>query len=57
MIADSKFDLSLIKYRDAGMSTYTYFWVNTKNQVVSPYFDSDVEAQVWIDARNKLDIK
>ena len=37
----------LIKYRDAQMHTYTYFWINEKNQVVSPYFDSEKLALNW----------
>lgn len=36
----------LIKYRDAGMNTYTYFWTIDK-RVVSPYFDSETEALTW----------
>jgi hypothetical protein len=37
----------LIKYRDAQMHTYTYFWINKNNQVVSPYYDSEAHAQQW----------
>ena len=37
----------LVKYRDAQMHTYTYFWINEKNQVVSPYYDSESQAQQW----------
>ena len=40
-------EITLIKYRDAGMSTYTYFWKNTDNQVVSPYFNNEDEALLW----------
>lgn len=40
--------LELIKYRDAGLHTYTYFWVNEKRHVISPYFDSEEEALDWI---------
>lgn len=39
--------IELIKYRDAGMQTYTYFWKNENNNVVSPYFDSEAEAMAW----------
>jgi hypothetical protein len=39
--------IELIKYRDAGMQTYTYFWKNENNQMVSPFFDSEVEALAW----------
>jgi len=40
-------EMRLIKYRDAGMHTYTYFWVNNKHTVISPYFDSESEALEW----------
>jgi hypothetical protein len=36
----------LIKYRDAGMSTYTYFWT-IDGRVVSPYFDDETTAKEW----------
>jgi hypothetical protein len=36
----------LIRYRDAGMNTYTYFWTIDK-RVVSPYFNSEQEAKEW----------
>ena len=39
--------MELIKYRDAGMQTYTYFWKNENNQMVSPFFDSEAEAFAW----------
>jgi hypothetical protein len=39
--------IELIKYRDAGMQTYTYFWKNETNQMVSPFFDSQAEAMDW----------
>lgn len=41
--------VNLIKYRDAGMHTYTFFWVNDKHQVISPYFDSENEAKEWLE--------
>ena len=40
--------MKLIKYRDAGMHTYTYFWINDKDKVISPYFDSEEQANEWI---------
>ena len=40
--------LDLVKYRDSGMATYTYFWKNESGQLVSPFFDSEKEAQDWI---------
>ena len=40
--------MKLIKYRDAGMNTYTYFWVNESNERLnSPFFDSEKEAKDW----------
>ena len=36
----------LIQCRDAGMSTYTYFWTINK-KIVSPYFDSEQQAKEW----------
>ena len=39
--------VDLVKYRDAGMQTYTYFWKNENNQIVSPFFDSEAEAMAW----------
>jgi len=40
-------ELKLIKYRDAGMHTYTYFWVNSEHKVFSPYFDREEDAHSW----------
>ena len=39
--------MKLIRYRDAGMNTYTYFWKNSEHRVASPYFDTEREAQEW----------
>ena len=39
--------MQLVKCRDVGMSTYTYFWVDDSNRVVSPYFECDVGANIW----------
>ena len=39
--------IELIKYRDAGMQTYTYFWKDENNHTVSPFFDSEAEAMAW----------
>ena len=38
--------LELIKYRDAGMTTYTYFYIDVLGRIVSPYFDS--ESQIFL---------
>jgi hypothetical protein len=36
----------LIKYRDAGMNTHTYFW-SINGRCVSPYFDNEDQAKEW----------
>ena len=38
--------MKLIKYRDAGMHTYTYFWM-LNDRVVSDYFDTPEDAAEW----------
>jgi hypothetical protein len=40
-------ELDLIKYRDAGMLTHTYFWVNSKKSQVSSFFDNEHDAISW----------
>lgn len=40
--------LTLVKYRDAGMNTYTYFWKNEEQRVSSPFFNSEQEALDYI---------
>lgn len=47
-------EIKLVKYRDPGMSTYTYFWVDKHGQVTSPYFDSELEANEWLISRIKI---
>ena len=44
----------LIKYRDAGMNTYTYFWT-IDGRVVSPYFDHEKDAKEWTNEDNSTD--
>jgi len=41
--------MTLVKYRDAGMHTHTYFYVNQSNSTVSPFFDSEEEAKQWLE--------
>jgi hypothetical protein len=41
--------LELIQYRDAGMSTYTYFYIHSeKGVILSPYFDNEDDAKLWL---------
>lgn len=44
--------LELIKYRDAGMNTYTYFWAIGR-KTVSPFFDSEKEAMKWLEVQKE----
>ena len=41
--------LKLVKCRDIGMNTYTYFWRDENGQIVSPFFDSEAEANEWLE--------
>ena len=43
--------MELVRYRDWGMPTYTWFWINSQNQVISPYFDSEADAVKWAQAQ------
>ena len=46
---------TLVKYRDSGMNTYTYFWKNEQERVVSPFFDSEKEANEWLKTVDEWD--
>ena len=46
---------TLVKYRDSGMNTYTYFWKNEEERVVSPFFDSEKDANEWIKVQNEYE--
>jgi hypothetical protein len=39
--------MKLVQYRDMGMATYTFFFVNDDKHQVSPFFNSEKEALVW----------
>jgi len=49
-------EIKLIKYRDAGLPTYTYFWTRD-NKVFSPYSDSEEEANAWIESHKSKENK
>lgn len=50
--------IELVKYRDWGMPTYTYFWIEAgTGQVCSPYFDTENEAFCWLETRNNVSNK
>ena len=46
-------EMRLVQYRDAGMSTYTYFWKNSDNQMVGPFFNTENEAITWMKEQNE----
>lgn len=46
---------TLVKYRDTGMHTHTYFWKNEQERMVSPFFDSEKEAWDWIKSVDEWD--
>jgi hypothetical protein len=39
--------MRLANCRNSGLNSYTWFWVDEKGNVVSPYFASQNEANVW----------
>ena len=39
--------LDLIKYRDIGMASHTYFWKDEHDRVASPFFDREEDALAW----------
>ena len=45
--------MQLIQYRDSGLHTYTYFWIDDDRRVMSPYFDASSEAYEWLDSIKK----
>ena len=47
-------EVKLVSYRDAGFNTYTYFWVDFRGKTVSPYFDSQADANKWLEDNKEL---
>ena len=47
--------LTLVKYRDSGMNSYTYFWKNEEERIVSPFYDSEKEAYEFIKQADEWD--
>ena len=45
--------MKLVKYRDAGMHTYTYFWISNDQRIVSGYFDTEQDANAWLEQQLK----
>ena len=45
---------TLVKYRDAGLPTYTYFWITEQSKVYGPYFDSEEDANDWLNKNSVI---
>lgn len=43
--------MELVKYRDSGMNTYTWFWVNAQGIIVSPFFECEQDAVAWLESK------
>jgi hypothetical protein len=43
--------IELVKYRDAFLPTYTWFWVDENRKLISPFFDKEEDALAWSGAR------
>lgn len=46
--------MRLLKYRDAQMKDYIWFWVNSREEQCSPSFDSEPAAQEWMEELIKV---
>lgn len=44
----TKVNLKLVKYRDPESADYTFFWVNQKEVQVSPNFENENAAIMWL---------
>ena len=51
----NRMQYTMVKYRDSGMHTYTYFWKNQLDKMVSPFYDSEADAWEWIKTVNEWD--
>lgn len=41
--------MKLIRYRDWGMPTHTWFWVTNDDKIVGPYFNDEESANKWME--------
>jgi hypothetical protein len=46
--------MKLDSIRDMWTNTYTYFWRDSSGKLTSPYFDSEKEAEEWLE-KNLID--
>ena len=47
-----KGDYTLIKSRDPGLPSFTFFWMKD-NKIVSPYFDDEKDSIEWFENQEK----
>lgn len=47
-----KDDYTLIKSRDPGLPSYTFFWMK-EEKLVSPYFGKENDAMKWKESQEK----
>ena len=40
-------EIKLIKHRDPGLPTYTWFWIDSNEKLASPFFNTENEALSW----------
>ena len=45
--------MKLIKYRDSRDRTYRWFWIGTKEQILSPDFASQEAAEEWMQMKKE----
>lgn len=60
-------DYILLRLRDPGLPTYTYFWVKDDQirnktdysslKIISPYFNSKEDAMIWADNNPRWSIE
>jgi hypothetical protein len=41
--------MKLVECRNAGMANCTYFWVDDKKHQHGPFFDSQRDAEIWLE--------
>lgn len=49
--------MDLIKYRDSELGQYLFYWIDSKNVIVSPNFPSKESAYEWIQSQNTPQVK
>ena len=45
--------MTLVKCRDAGMASYTYFFKDSSDRIASPFFNTEQEANDWLNTNKQ----